>query len=121
MKRTGFKSRQTPLAKRSPKRRQVEALDAKAKLACFEKWGSECILRNDIQSEFQHKLIIDPAHIFSKAAYPHLRFEVLNILPLCRMCHVYCHVNPERAMQMLLQKLSPSDRENLLSLARSRR
>jgi len=39
------------------------------------------------ESLFQETKIIDPAHVFGKGAYPHLKYDVDNIFCLMRLFH----------------------------------
>lgn len=113
--------RKSPLARRSKKRGGVEYRDAKSKRACFKRWGTDCIFRSGPNDRVTHVPVIDAAHIYGKQAFPHLRYEPLNILPVCRLCHAHLHNKPATAVLKLLMKLTTEEREELDSLARTRR
>jgi hypothetical protein len=39
--------------------------------------------------------VLQAAHVLSKGHYPRLRFELLNVLTLCRGCHIFgAHKDP---------------------------
>lgn len=113
--------RKTPLAKRSRKAGGVQYRLAKCKKAMFEKWGRDCAVKTaGCLSHTGYSGVVDMAHIFSIGSHPHLRYEPLNHLPCCRICHDLTHQYPAWGLRVMLSKLTPAERDRLAELARGK-
>lgn len=61
---------------------------------------------------------MDCSHIYSIGAYPNLRFDIMNVLPMCSNCHIWWwHDNPTEAGEWF--KKNYGDRYTYLEIAKN--
>ncbi|MFQ5453886.1 MAG: HNH endonuclease [Candidatus Zixiibacteriota bacterium] len=53
---------------------------------------------------------LDPHHIYPQGTYPGMKYELRNLLGLCRPCHAWWHSNPKEARNLLKTLLTASER-----------
>jgi 5-methylcytosine-specific restriction endonuclease McrA len=102
--------RYTAPRKKSPKRKLNQAVDLLIKEKVLEEYGAACLRCGKTN-------YIQASHILPKGKHPRLRFEVLNIIPLCRGCHIFFwHRSATEASKWLEEKL-PGRQDQLLVMA----
>lgn len=74
---------------------------------CFKRYGHRCLKCGQIS-------YVQISHIYPKGKYRKLQFELSNLIPLCRGCHLYWwHKNPIEAAEWIKTILDPKEYEAL--------
>jgi hypothetical protein len=100
--------------RKTEKRKLNQKLDLFVKAVMIEMHGDRCL-----RCGSGYK--VAASHILPKGKYPRLRFEALNVIPLCFGCHLHWwHKNPIEARDWLDKKF-PGRIEQLQIIAATAR
>lgn len=107
LKRTPIKRSGKPIRKRSKKNSIVPVLDGLVRTLIIARDGGCCVKCGGDN-------VLQAAHILPKSHYPRLRYELWNVLTMCKRCHIFwAHKDPIGFIEWLDLKY-PGRRQELL-------
>jgi hypothetical protein len=110
-------TRRTPIPQKSPQQLVYDRLHRLLKRAALLRDHYRCVRCGKPYTKYPawDGDILDVSHIFSKLAWPLVRFFLLNVKLFCRECHNWWHEDPQRADQWIQQYLGPRKYKELLA------
>jgi Bacteriophage Lambda NinG protein len=69
--------------------------------AVLFKCDKRCVGPGVTLTDKSHSYILDTSHIFAKSVYPHIQFDLDNVILQCRHCHKWWHANIQEAKEWI--------------------